>query len=181
VDYLLRGLGLITHYQSDKSEGPDRILNIGQLYEGALTFSNNFREEKGLEVSGEEITTAWLEHISLVTGVDVVEGNISKSKAFVMTAHSSKGREFDNVYVAGIEQGLFPFVKYGEEINEEEERRLLFVATSRAKQKLTLSYAERRYLYGRSTDQRPSIFLKNLPDTVIRIKKVGEMKGKIYQ
>jgi len=181
VDYLLRGLGLITHYQSDKSEGPDRILNIGQLYEGALTFSNNYREEKGLDIAGEEITTAWLEHISLISGVDVVEGNIAKSKAFVMTAHSSKGREFDNVYVAGIEQGLFPFVKYGEEINEEEERRLLFVATSRAKQKLTLSYAERRYLYGRSTDQRPSIFLKNLPDTVIRVKKVGEMKGKIYQ
>jgi DNA helicase-2/ATP-dependent DNA helicase PcrA len=82
-----------------------------------------------------------------------------------MTMHSAKGLEFPNVYLVGFEEGLFPGMRSIGEIEEmEEERRLCYVAITRAKEHLTISHARQRMLYGRTNAALPSRFLKEVPE-----------------
>ena len=82
-----------------------------------------------------------------------------------MTIHSAKGLEFDNVYLPGLEEGLFPsFQSIGEQAELEEERRLCYVAITRARKKLCTTYVKNRLMYGQTQYNQPSRFLKELPD-----------------
>ena len=182
VRAIIQDAGLLDHYKLDPSTSTEREQNLEQLYNSAENFKisevANSPDTKVVYSNPTELSQAWLEHVSLVSSLDV--GEDAKPRVTLMTVHASKGREFDNVYVIGLEENLFPYNKHGEKTNEEEERRLLFVACSRAKNNLTLSWASRRHLFGRTTEQNRSSFLENLSMKVERIDKTGDRSGSIY-
>ena len=111
----------------------------------------------------------FLEEVALYT--DIEEYNDSDDAVVMMTMHSAKGLEFPNVYLVGFEDGLFPGMRAIGDVEEmEEERRLCYVAITRAKKKLSISYARQRMLYGRTNASMPSRFLREIPED-IKIKK----------
>lgn len=99
-----------------------------------------------------------------------------------MTIHASKGLEFDHVFIGGLEQGLFPHDGFDEKKSvedQEEERRLFYVALTRARKKLHLSYAMMRTIYGEQTFNEPSEFIVDIPDEIIdRVDNFGSDKPK---
>ena len=111
----------------------------------------------------------FLEEIALYTDLD--EYNSADDCVVLMTMHAAKGLEFPNVFLVGFEEGLFPGMRAFSDVDEmEEERRLCYVAITRAKQQLTISYARERMLYGRTNAAMPSRFLKELPADVMEKK-----------
>lgn len=110
----------------------------------------------------------FLEEIALYTDLETY--NEGDDAVVMMTMHSAKGLEFPNVFLVGFEDGLFPGMRaIGEREEMEEERRLCYVAITRAKENLTISYAKQRMLYGRTNASLPSRFLKEIPeDTMVK-------------
>lgn len=159
-------LGLRDHYLKDREEGQSRAENIEALHAGAEAYS---------AATALESTTAFLENAALVAAADG-DGDVQR-RVLIMTAHASKGKEFDWVYVAGVEDNYFPMSRAGELSNDFEERRLLFVACSRARRKLTLSYCEQRLRYGKVVEAGISPFLDALPDNVVRIVTPSRQSG----
>ena len=107
----------------------------------------------------------FLEEIALYT--DIEQYNDSDDAAVMMTMHSAKGLEFPHVFLVGFEDGLFPGMRaIGEAEEMEEERRLCYVAITRAMQTLTITYARQRMLYGRTNASLPSRFLREIPESV---------------
>ncbi len=131
----------------------------------------NVRELKSTIVSyvehAEEPTLAgFLEEIALYT--DIEQYDASADAVVMMTMHSAKGLEFPQVFLVGLEEGLFPGIRaIGEPEEMEEERRLCYVAITRARERLTISYAHQRMLYGRTNACLPSRFLKEIPDSCV--------------
>jgi DNA helicase-2/ATP-dependent DNA helicase PcrA len=116
----------------------------------------------------------FLEEIALYT--DIEEYNAGDDAVVMMTMHSAKGLEFPHVFLVGFEEGLFPGMRAIGDMEEmEEERRLCYVAITRAKKTLTISHAKQRMLYGRTNAAMPSRFLKEIPESII------ERKGSYYQ
>ncbi len=136
----------------------------------------NIRELKSsiqAYVQNAEVPTlaGFLEEIALYT--DLEQYNEGDDAAVMMTMHSAKGLEFPNVFLVGFEDGLFPGMRaIGEPEEMEEERRLCYVAITRAKKNLTISYAKQRMLYGRTNASLPSRFLREIPEDVM-VKKGG--------
>ncbi len=119
---------------------------------------------KAFEEEADEPTlSAFLEEIALVSDIDSMDENADKT--VMMTIHSAKGLEFDNVFLVGMEDGIFPGTQsiYGGESEIEEERRLAYVAITRAKKHLSVSKANTRMLYGSTTRNIPSRFLEEIP------------------
>ncbi len=111
----------------------------------------------------------FLEEIALYT--DIEEYNDGDDAVVMMTMHSAKGLEFPNVFLVGFEDGLFPGMRaIGDREEMEEERRLCYVAITRAKVNLTISYARQRMLYGRTNAALPSRFLREIPENVVEKK-----------
>ncbi|MBM3579933.1 MAG: DNA helicase II, partial [Alphaproteobacteria bacterium] len=139
--------GYIAMWKSENTlEAQGRLENIEEFLNSLNEFSN---------------VTEFLEYVSLVEARD--EKNLQYAVS-VMTVHAAKGLEFDLVFVPGLEDGIFPSGKSLEERNGlEEERRLMYVAMTRAKQELVLSHAKSRYIFGDVQMQLPSRFLKELP------------------
>lgn len=139
----------------------------------------NIRELKSsiqAYVQNAEIPTlaGFLEEIALYT--DLEQYNESDDAAVMMTMHSAKGLEFPNVFLVGFEDGLFPGMRaIGEPEEMEEERRLCYVAITRAKKNLTISYARQRMLYGRTNAALASRFLREIPEDYT-VKKGGYQK-----
>ena len=120
----------------------------------------------------------FLEEIALYTDLD--EYNADDDSVVMMTMHAAKGLEFPNVFLVGFEEGLFPGMRaFGDMEEMEEERRLCYVAITRAKEKLTISYAKERMLYGRTNAAMPSRFLRELPIDVTE-KKGMYMRPQTY-
>ncbi|MBR4864668.1 MAG: UvrD-helicase domain-containing protein [Oscillospiraceae bacterium] len=136
----------------------------------------NIRELKSsinAYVQNSEIPTlaGFLEEIALYT--DLEQYNADDDAVVMMTMHAAKGLEFPNVYLAGFEDGLFPGMRaIGDPQEMEEERRLCYVAITRAKRQLTISYARQRMLYGKTTASLCSRFLREIPDSLL-LKKGG--------
>jgi DNA helicase-2/ATP-dependent DNA helicase PcrA len=133
----------------------------------------NIRELKSsinAYVQNAEVPTlaGFLEEIALYT--DLEQYNEGDDAVVMMTMHSAKGLEFPNVFLVGFEDGLFPGMRAIGDMEEmEEERRLCYVAITRAKENLTISYAKQRMLYGRTNASLPSRFLREIPeDTVVK-------------
>jgi len=145
-------------------ESFSRIENIEELINVIMEF------EKGDEVSLE----GFLDKVSLITDVDLYEDK--GDKVSLMTLHCAKGLEFPMVFIIGVEEGLLPHYRRGEEIEDmEEERRLFYVGITRAKERLFLSRAERRSTFGIGRANPPSRFLQELPTSLIKIE--GKEKG----
>ncbi len=140
-------------------ENISRLENIKELKSSIVSYVEN-AEEPSL--------AGFLEEIALYT--DLEEYNASDDAVVMMTMHSAKGLEFPNVFLVGFEDGLFPGMRaIGDHDEMEEERRLCYVAITRAKEKLTISYARQRMLYGRTNAALASRFLKEIPeDTMVR-------------
>ncbi len=140
--------------KKDTEENRTRLENIRELKSSILSYMEN-AAEPSLE--------GFLEEIALYT--DIEEYNDGDDAVVMMTMHSSKGLEFPNVFLVGLEDGLFPGMRsIGDAQEMEEERRLCYVAITRAKKNLTISYARQRMLYGRTNAALPSRFLKELPE-----------------
>lgn len=146
--------------KKDTEENKTRLENIRELKSSILSYVEN----------AETPTLAgFLEEIALYT--DIEEYNDGDDAAVMMTMHSSKGLEFPHVFLVGFEDGLFPGMKAIGDMEEmEEERRLCYVAITRAKQTLTISYARQRMLYGRTNASMSSRFLRELPQDEIEKK-----------
>jgi DNA helicase-2/ATP-dependent DNA helicase PcrA len=146
-----------------RGEGTDEALskveNIDELINVIMEF-----EHEGEEVSLE----AFLDKVSLVTDVDLYEDK--GNRVSLMTLHCAKGLEFPVVFIVGIEEGLLPHYRRGDEIEDlEEERRLCYVGITRAKEKLFLSRAEKRSTFGVGRANLPSRFLDELPMDLIQL------------
>lgn len=133
----------------------DRLQNVDE-------FVNTVKQ---YELENDEPTlSAFLEEIALVSDIDSM--NDSDDKVTLMTVHSAKGLEFEKVFLIGLEEGIFPGNQsiYGGESEIEEERRLMYVAITRAKRRLTVSNAVTRMVFGSTNRNLPSRFLKEIPD-----------------
>ncbi|MEO8209976.1 MAG: UvrD-helicase domain-containing protein [bacterium] len=138
-------------------ESEERVNNIQELLSAVAEFSDS-TDEPTLET--------FLQQVSLVADIDDLDNQ--KNAVTMMTIHSSKGLEFPVVFITGLEEGLFPVsnsTMYEDEL--EEERRLFYVAITRAKTKLYLSYANQRYKFGMQSYQMKSRFLKEISDEFI--------------
>ena len=145
--------------EKNDMESRGRIENVQELKSNILGF---------LEQQPEDATlSGFLNEIALYTDLDSVEA--SDDCVTMMTIHSAKGLEFPVVYVVGMEEGIFPgsSAQYDQE-ELEEERRLCYVAMTRAKEKLTLTNARQRMLYGRTSTNRASRFLDEIPEENMR-------------
>ena len=146
----------------DTEENKTRLENVRELKSSILSYLEN-TENPSL--------AGFLEEIALYT--DLEQYNDSDDAVVMMTMHSAKGLEFPNVFLVGFEDGLFPGMRaIGDAEEMEEERRLCYVAITRAKQNLTISYARQRMLYGRTNAALPSRFLKEIPEECM-VKKGG--------
>lgn len=147
---------LLKDLYSDKSiEGLSRYENIQELLNGIKEFSEREDiEEKGLDV--------FMQDVALLTNDDN-DKNPNADTVSLMTIHSAKGLEFDNVFVVGLEENLFPSqMSLSSRVDLEEERRLFYVAITRAGKKLYLSYATSRYRWGSLTSCEPSRFIDEI-------------------
>lgn len=157
VDFVIKHSGLYEMYKQEKGEkGEVRIENLEELVSATREF---VKPDDADEMSD---LTAFLTHASLEAG----ETQAAPHQACVelMTLHSAKGLEFPRVFMVGVEEGLFPSFRSFEEPGRlEEERRLAYVGITRAKRKLTISYAESRRLYGKEERHLPSRFITELP------------------
>ena len=150
--------------QEDTVEARTRIENIREFQSVVLDFVRNSEEENpGLN--------DFLAHVSLIADVDNMDNG--QDKVVLMTMHSAKGLEFPVVFLAGMEEGVFPsYRSIGEESEMEEERRLCYVGITRAKEKLFLTLAKSRTLFGNTTYNRQSRFIDEIPEDLLKY--VGE-------
>jgi DNA helicase-2/ATP-dependent DNA helicase PcrA len=160
------GSGMRKIFQTDTSiEGQSKLENIEELLNGLKEFS----EEKAEE--GKEYRLVdFLEEVSLLTDQDT-DKEEDKNKITLMTIHSAKGLEFKYVYIVGVEEGLFPSPMAMESVKGlEEERRLFYVAVTRAKEQVTISFAKQRYKYGELTFSKPSRFIAEIDQQYLDLK-----------
>ena len=159
VEHLIHRSGLIEHYKNER-EGADRVENLEELVNAAAAFT---QEENNPE-SVEQISPllAFLTHAALEAGEhQAAEGQDALQ---LMTVHSAKGLEFDAVFMSGLEEGLFPHQQSAlEKDGLEEERRLAYVAITRARKRLYLSFAQTRMLHGQTRYSLASRFLEEIP------------------
>ena len=158
VDKILDVTGMRREYESEKTlEAEIRLENLEEF----KSITKSFEEKYGL-VSLED----FLLEISLVS--DVNEYKDDKNRISLMTVHSVKGLEFDNVFVIGLEEGIFPHINSLMDSSEiEEERRLMYVAITRAREKLWLVNARMRTLYGKEQANPPSRFLNEIDENLL--------------
>ncbi|EIB97807.1 DNA helicase II [Pantoea anthophila] len=161
TDRVIKDSGLWLMYEQEKGEkGQARIENLEELVTATRQFSYQDEDEDLMPLQ------AFLSHAALEAG----EGQADKWQDAVqlMTLHSAKGLEFSQVFIVGMEEGMFPSqMSLDEGGRLEEERRLAYVGVTRAMLKLTLTYAETRRLYGKEVYHRPSRFIGELPETCI--------------
>ncbi len=160
---LMRRSGYVQMLEEKPTEeNQSRLENIKELKSSILSYVENDQQPT---------LAGFLEEIALYT--DLEEYNASDDAVVMMTMHSAKGLEFPHVFLVGFEDGLFPGMRaIGDYEQMEEERRLCYVAITRAKQKLTISYARQRMLYGRTSAAMASRFLKEIPEETM-VKKGG--------
>ncbi|EHU9451207.1 DNA helicase II [Vibrio vulnificus] len=161
TDHVIKSSGLYTMYEQEKGEkSKARIENLEEL----VTATRQF--EKPEEAEEMSLLIAFLTHAALEAG----EGQADDFEDAVqlMTLHSAKGLEFPLVFMVGVEEGMFPSQMSAEEAGRlEEERRLCYVGMTRAMQKLYITYAEMRRLYGQDKYHKPSRFIRELPESCL--------------
>ncbi len=177
VEFVIQHSGLIQHYLSER-EGQDRVENLQELINAATAFiaeEGYGQDAAAAMLPGENAPgvvdisplAAFLSHASLEAGDN--QAQAGQDAVQLMTVHSAKGLEFTSVFITGLEEGLFP---HENSINEqnglEEERRLMYVAITRAKERLYLSHTQSRMLHGQVRYNMPSRFLEELPSDSLK-------------
>lgn len=180
ADMLSKQSGLYASFKNDNSiESQSRAANIEELLNSVQSFvedrQNQYREELLAEGNVEDVDAIqdselplvtlgdFLEDVSLLSAVDVSDDEDASNKITMMTVHSSKGLEFPYVYVAGMEENIFPSGgMFSDPVQIEEERRLFYVALTRAKVAVNLSFAATRMRNGKHEQNSPSRFVKEI-------------------
>ena len=182
VEHVIEHSGLIGHYQLDR-EGADRIENLRELITAAAAFVAE--SDMGGLPAGEVVQTmgaqdamqegfdglsplmAFLSHAALEAGDN--QAQAGQDAVQLMTVHAAKGLEFDAVFITGIEEGLFPHENsILEQAGLEEERRLMYVAITRARERLYFSLAQSRMLHGQTRYAMRSRFLSEVPEAHLK-------------
>ena len=170
AEHVIVQSGLINHHEKEGGEkARSRIENLEELVNACSNFDAQeliADEDEGIDLTSNSFLKAFLDQASLDAGDTQASENDDAVQ--LMTLHSAKGLEFPLVFLAGMEEGLFPHKMSMDNIaGLEEERRLCYVGITRAKEKLYLSYAESRRLHGDITLCRPSRFIKEIPSSLI--------------
>ncbi len=160
MDHVLQHSGLIAHYQNEtgakKREAEERLENLNELINAATLFVHENEDDS---------LTSFLTHAALEAGEH--QAGDSEDALHLMTVHASKGLEFHTVFITGLEEGLFPHQnsKMGDGVDEE--RRLMYVAITRARRRLYLTFAQSRMLHGQVNYGMASSFLRELPEELL--------------
>ena len=159
IDDVIHKTGYLEELQAERTpQSESRAENLQELISVARDFLKDEGEEKTL--------ARFLEHVALVSDID--DAQLDNDKFTLMTLHSAKGLEFPVVFLAGMEEGLFPHARsLMDDEQMEEERRLCYVGITRAKQILYLTGAKTRTIYGKTNYSMPSRFLEEIPEKLV--------------
>lgn len=167
VDHILDTSGLREHYRAER-EGQERLENLDELIGAA----HNFVAEDGQNIADDDVVAGdvlsrFLAHASLESGE--LQAEAGQDAVQLMTVHAAKGLEFDAVFITGVEDGLFPHEQSSNELDGlEEERRLMYVAVTRARERLYLSLAQSRMLHGQTRYATKSRFFDEIPEALLK-------------
>ncbi|NLI15395.1 MAG: UvrD-helicase domain-containing protein [candidate division Zixibacteria bacterium] len=166
---LIEGIGYLKMLDEENSPEADvRADNVRELVSGIAAFMERKEEE---EPETPITLAAFLEEVALITDIDTFK---DEAAVVLMTVHAAKGLEFDTVFIAGMEEGLFPLIRDSStDADLEEERRLCYVGITRAKNKLYLALSAFRRRYGNSFVTEPSRFLFDIDRNLIEVEKFG--------
>nr|MBA3938718.1 ATP-binding domain-containing protein [Planctomycetota bacterium] len=155
--------GLEQHYVAteEAGEGQERVANVREVITAAEQYHEN-HPEGGLP--------GFLELVALVTDSQIVDRSEQPDQVTLMTLHGAKGLEFRFVFITGCEDGVLPLQRMGQTADLEEERRLMYVGITRAKEELYLSRARCRMQYGQTFRNDPSLFLSEIPEDCFEAK-----------
>jgi len=161
IDHVLEHSGLNAHYRNEtgakKREAEERLENLNELVNAATLFVHENEDDS---------LTSFLTHASLEAGEH--QAGDQDDALHLMTVHAAKGLEFHTVFITGLEEGLFPHQNSQRETGGlDEERRLMYVAITRARRRLYLSFAQSRMLHGQVSYGMASSFLRELPDNLL--------------
>jgi DNA helicase-2/ATP-dependent DNA helicase PcrA len=174
AEHVAKSSGILKELYADKTvEGLSRYENIQELLNSIKQFVDDPENE-------ETTLSGFLQTVSLLTSGDEKDDDGDNDRVTLMTIHGAKGLEFKNVYVVGMEENLFPSqMMLQNRADLEEERRLFYVAITRAEDNLTLSYAQQRYNYGRLNYCEPSRFLSEIDEVYLEFArtKTASIKG----
>jgi len=167
ASHIAKASGILRELYEDKTvEGLSRYENVQELLNGIKEFVDSDESE-------DKTLSAFLQSVSLLTNADEPDDNNDHDRVTMMTIHSAKGLEFRNVFIVGLEEDLFPSQMMLESRQDlEEERRLFYVAITRAEKKLSFSYAESRYQWGRLKMCEPSRFLLEVDQRFLNVNKM---------
>ncbi len=167
VEHIVANSGLIPHHEKEGGEkAAARIENLQELVNAAGSFDELDPDAEAMDIESREFLAAFLDKASLDAGD--AQASESEDAVQLMTLHSAKGLEFKLVFLAGMEEGLFPHKMSMDGIaGLEEERRLCYVGITRAMSKLYLTHAESRRLHGEVNITRPSRFIREIPAELI--------------
>ena len=165
LDIVLEKTGYLDYMQSKGEEGKNRLENIDELKSNMVKF---MEEHEDATLSG------FLEEVALYTDLDSL--NNDDDYVILMTMHAAKGLEFPFVFIAGMEEGIFPGrMSMNSQAELEEERRLAYVGITRAKEQLYLTNCAQRMLFGQTNRNRPSRFMTEIPDTLTDVTDLSAM------
>lgn len=166
TEHAIKKSGLIEHHLKEKGEKAQaRVENLEELISAARQYLSTWQPDKEGNENSTPLT-AFLDDAALDAGE--AQADEHQDSVQLMTLHSAKGLEFPLVFLAGMEEGLFPHKMSIEEPGRlEEERRLCYVGITRAMQKLFITYAESRRLHGNETFNRPSRFIREIPESCL--------------
>ena len=156
LKFVLARTGIETELKNGSDEDKERLENIRELVTLATKYD---------EMEPEEGIAKLLDDAALASDQDEMKAKEEQNAVRLMTIHASKGLEFDKVFICGLEEGLFPHEKIGEtKDDDEEERRLFYVALTRAKEKVFLTYANVRTIFGSRQVNLPSEFITDIDE-----------------
>lgn len=175
VLYVIKESGLEASIKEDKLEGPERLENLREL----VTLAARYDLPSTPEETPLQCTERFLESAALASDQDELKDDSNAVR--LMTVHASKGLEFPTVFITGLEEGLFPYERESNKPEErEEERRLMYVAVTRAEQKVYLSYASYRTVFGAKNPTQPSQFLNDIPNHLLELEMPERLGKTIY-
>ncbi len=163
MDHVLTHSGLIANYEAElaspvkRREAEDRLENLNELISAATLFVHENEDDS---------LTAFLTHASLESGEH--QAGDQDDALHLMTVHAAKGLEFHAVFITGLEEGLFPHQNSVDSGELDEERRLMYVAITRAKRRLYMTFAQSRMLHGKTNYSTVSSFLRELPENLMQ-------------
>ena len=172
VQFVMTESGMERMYKEDKVEGAERLENVREL----VSLATRYDDAGDTPLEGLE---KFLESAALTSDQDELKEESNSVR--LMTIHAAKGLEFPYVFITGLEEGLFPYEREeGSAADKEEERRLMYVALTRAKEKIFLSYAAYRTVFGSKNATIPSQFLSDIPQDLIEYEAPERLGKTIY-